>query len=629
MTTTKPKAEVDPAVAADSLWLVEELKTRGIEKPYVNKTSKGWQVKDGNKLIGRPRSEWMEERSQEAIECCFRIPGSVTVELEPWSWHGKGEGEDGAEAQEEYHKKWLKKHKKKTTGKKAVALREAEPEPPKEKVDHYPELFEVMQLVTKGQRAVVTSLLKGEDRDSYAVLAEAIGATVERVKVKTKKGKKVKDGETRNKLSNNPLFGSLTSFAAKQASDKMKTWLKKEAEQSPPWFKAKSLPLPKECFELVLCGRDLDVILTLRSAVDGRAPRLTGKAVARGDSQWSILRKILVQDSEYTIGGARLVWDDDRYRFQLKVSYSYPKPCIKTGVDVLVVCPGLDSLMRLWASTGRMVGRVDDTSSYVNHRLQFEGRRTPHRPLKLLQDLSLTDLKLDSVIQAKMGFDKERIGRAQHLNHQGRGARGHGRARFMRIKTDISEKEARYTETYCEQQASRIAKLASGMTLTSNGWEQTREPYAEVLINDWSNYLPHHPDKRVQTILRRFPSALLRDKIIWALNKAGINYRVLKVSTSLCPSCLSGKMEFDKYSTHHICDKCKQVAPKEHLTAWSTFRIGSPSTFYDYAEVSEGFRRVIRGQLSHKTKASQGESFEPTEPPVVQQPTKTRKPKKK
>jgi hypothetical protein len=630
MPNTKPKAEIDPAVVEAAQWLVESLKNRGVEKPYANKTSKGWQVKDGNKLIGRPLSEWMEERSQEAIECCFRIQNSVTIELEPWSWHAKPQGE-GAEAQQVAHQKWVKKHKKKKAKKKLGE------EVPKEEVlvDHYPELFEVIQLVTTGQRAVVRSMLKGEGKDAYVVLAEAIGATVERVPLKTAKGKK--EGKTRNKLSGAPLAGSLMSFASKQASDKMKTWLKKEAEQSPPWFKAKSLPLSREGFELVLCGRELDVILTLRAAVNGRAPQLTGKAVARGDSQWSILHKILKPDSEYTIGGARLVWDDDRYRFQLKVSYSYPRPDLKEGVDTLVVCPGLDSIVRLWASTGRGVGKVDDTKSYFAHRLQFEGRRTPHKPttklLKKFKELGkdpnevfIYNVTQDTLLQTKLAFDTKRGSMAQHLNHQGRGARGHGRNRFLRIKTDISEKEARFTKSYCEQQGSRIAKLASGMRWDNGKWVQDREPYAEVLINDWSTHVAHHPDKRLEKILRRFPSALLRDKIIWALTKAGINYRVVKVGISLCPSCLKGKMEFDKISDNYICnsDECKQEIPKEHLTAWATFRAGTPSQVYDYDAVSESFRKVIRDSRAHKNQTANLEAPKP-EVPSIEPPTPTKK----
>ena len=607
MPTAKPKADIDPAVAAASLWLVQELTNRGVEKPYVNKTSKGWQVKDGNKLIGRPRSEWMDERSQDAIECCFRIPGSVTIELDPASWHGKEEEvEDGKDGKEN-------------------------------KDNLYPELFEVIQLVTKGQRAVVMSLLKSEDKDPYPVFAEAIGATVERVSVKTNKGKKSKTGKTRNKLSGSPLSGSLMAFASKQAGDKMKTWLKKEAEQSPPWFKAKSLPLPRECFDLVLVGRDLNVCLILRAAVNGRSPQLTGKAVARGNSQWSILHKMLKPDSEYTIGGARLVWDDDRRRFQLKVSYSYPKPDTKSGVDTLVVCPGLDSILRLWSNDGRGVGRVDDSKSYFSHRLQFEGRRTPHKPiaksLKQLKELGkdpnevfIYDVNQDKLIQTKMAFDAKRSSMAQHLNHQGRGARGHGRNRFLRIKTDVSEKEALFTKSYCEQQGSLVAKLASGMTLTHEGWKQTREPYAEVLLNDWSTHLAHHPDKRIERVLRRFPSALLRDKIIWALTKAGINYRVLKVGTSLCPSCLKGKMNFDKISGNHICsnDECKQETPKEYLTAWSTFRAGTPSKVYDYDAVSESFRKVIRNRRSPKNQTATLESSDSEAPPITP-PAPTRK----
>jgi hypothetical protein len=636
MPSTKPKAEVDPVVAATSLWLVEELRNRGVEKPYVNKTSKGWQVKDGNKLIGRPRSEWMDERSQDAIECCFRIPGSVTLELEPWSWHAKTEGE-AAEGQQVAHQKWVKKHKKKKPKKGAEeTATQDEAKPKEEPVDHYPELFEVIQLVTKGQRAVVRSLLKEEGREPYPVLAEAIGATVERVQLKTSKGKKAKEGATRNKLSDNPLSGSLTAFASKQASDKMRTWLKKEAEQSPPWFKAKSLPLPRECFDLVLCGRDLDVILTLRAAVNGRSPHLTGKAVARGNSQWSTLHKILKPGSEYTIGGARLVWDDDRYRFQLKVSYSYPRPSTKEGVDTLVVCPGLDSILRLWASNGRGVGRVDDSKSYFAHRLQFEGRRTPHKPtaksLKQFKALGKDpnevftyDLVQDSLLQTKLAFDAKRSSMAQHLNHQGRGARGHGRNRFLRIKTEVSEKEALFTKSYCEQQGSLVARLASGMTLTHEGWVQTREPYAEVLLNDWSTHLAHHPDKRIEKILRRFPSALLREKIIWALTKAGINYRVLKVGTSLCPSCLKGKMEFDKISSNYICnnDECKQEIPKDFLTAWATFRAGTPSKVYDYDAVSESFRKVIRDSRARKNQTTNLETSESEAPSIeVQAPTR-------
>lgn len=583
MPTTKKRVEVDPAVIQASQWLVEELTKLGIERPYVTKTSRGWQVKDGNQLIGRPHNEWMEERSAEAIACCFRIPGSVTIELDPASWHprAKEESVESAEA--------------KPKGKKAKAETS-------EREDLYPELFEVINLVTAGQRAVVRSKFKEDGQEAYPVFASAIGARVERVPCKTKKGKKAKKGETRNKLSGAPLSGSLMSYNSKQAEDKMKQWAKKEDQQSMPWFKAKSMGIPKECFEIVLVGRDLNLCLTLRSAVNGRSPVMTGKGFALGTSQWSIIHNLFRPESGYTMGAARLVWNDDRGKFQLKVSYSYPRPETKQGKDTLVVCPGLGSVFTLWYDNARYIG-YDDSNSYVAHQLQFTGQRTPNKPGGL-----------KTILQAKIRFDDERTSRNRHLNHQGRGARGHGRARFLRIKTKVADKEARYVETYCEQQAAYIAKYASGFQLTLKGWEQVREPFAEVLIHDWSTHTAYHPNKRIQKILRRFPTAQLRDKIVWALTKAGIEHRVLKVGITTCPSCLEGKMVYDGLSQEYFCSECHQQIPKTHLAAWATFRAGSPSKFFDYEKVSELFRGVIKSIHEHKDKSI--EDVRPSEAPT-------------
>lgn len=615
---TEPKKIVDPAIVATSLWLVEELKNRGVEKPYVTKTSKGWQVKDGNQLIGRPRSEWMDERSVEAVDCCFRIPGSVTIELDPASWHPKAKEADVET-----------KTKKNVKG--VSVPEETTPE------DRYPELFEVIGLVTSGQRAVVKSKFKEDGLEAYPVFAEAIGATVERVACKTKKGKKAEKGATRNKLSGAPLSGSLMAYNSKQAEDKMKQWAKKQDQQSMPWFKAKSMGVPKECFDIVLVGRDLNLCLTLRAAVNGRSPMMTGKAYALGTSQWTILHKLMKPDSGYTMGAARLVWDDDRGRFQLKVSYSYPRPETKQGKDTLVVCPGLNSLFTMWFETARYVGQ-DDSSSYVAHQLQFTGQATPNRPnfgiecdsnVPYLEHQAKNGGNIETILQAKVRFDDERASRNKHLNHQGRGARGHGRNRFLKIKAKVADKEARYVETYCEQQAAYIAKYASGLQLTSEGWVQTREPFAEVLIHDWSTHTAYHPNKRIQRILRRFPTAQLRDKIVWALTKAGIDHRALKVGITLCPSCQEGKMAYDDLSQLHICKKCHQQVPKGHLVAWSTFRAGSPSKFFDYDSVSANFRGLIRSKHEHKTKAIEDVRpvVESTDKPVrkIVTPTKPKK----
>lgn len=499
-----------PELDSSREWLASELLSRGVQKPVIFRARKGHgvEVKDGKRKLGQLENAELLARDTVAVDSLFRIRGCLKIELDP-----KEAAEHG----------WL--------------------------------LFALARAVVAGQRAAVLSLLRGDNgtvhsgTHAYRVLSAAVLDFLSKSKEERARGLTV--------------CGDVMAMASKLAADKFGLWQRSnQADQSPPWFTSVSMPVKDSRYRLELQGRDLYVILGVQGAVERRIPGIRLRAYGRGPSSWTDIRRL--SSGEYERGAARLVWDDNRRRWTLNVSYSRERPAVQSGVGAMVVCPGVDSFVRCYTEDA-WKGPQDNTTSLVSF---------------------------------KLGLDARKASRGQHKDFQGSGARGHGRKRFTRLLRHFSDLESNFVKTHIEQAASRVARLALGQRLGKSGWQEMRGSVGEVLVADFGNFCPTHPDKRVEKILRRYPICGARDKICWSLAKAGVTHRLVKL-TNVCPNC--GKAKLKHFCGHDwVCPECHLVAPRDLWTGWQTFVAGGESQHYNLSDVSKAFRRAA--EFANKTK---------------------------
>jgi len=531
-------------------WLIAELSSMGVAKPVVFRGRKGHgvEVKDGRRKLGGIDNADLITRNVHAVEDLFRLHGSVTIEIDPKAAHA-----------------------------------------------HKDILFGVCRALVAGQRAVMRALYRGEhdtpaardpDFVAYCALSKnkvdqliAKGGTLLSnsyaypiLRYAASQWLANSKTEVERNLS---VASNQIGSASKNAERKWRDWMGHQDEQSLPRFTTPSCEVDADQYKLTMKGRELSVALKIQGADGGRIPVIDLDAYARGGSGWADLRRIL--SGEWERRSARLVWDDARRRWLLKISVMKPRPELKHGVGAMVVCPGVDSLVRVWGSNGWR-GPADDTASIIARKLRIDSR-------------------------------KSQLG--QHKDFQGHGARGHGRGRFTKLLRRFGDAEARFDKTHIQQGAARVVQLALGQRLGKNGWSEREGSVGEVLVNSFGSFCPTHPDRRIERVLRRFPICAQRDAICWALRKAGIPHRVVK-SANLCPAC--GEAKVVHYSgMDWCCPKCHLRAPRDLWTAWQTFIAGGDSQHYDLSEVGKEFREAAEYAESIRRKAEQNGSEETEE----------------
>jgi hypothetical protein len=484
-------------------WLISELVARGVIKPVVYRGRKGHgvEVRDGRKLLGGIDNGDLVARNVQAVDDLFRLPGCVTVEIDP----------KDAKTYE-----WM--------------------------------LFGITRAVVKGQRAVVLSLLR---RENGKVLPETHAYRVQTAAVR-----EWIDGAQDEQLHGIQVAtNGILNTASKAAAEKFKTWDKTaQSEQSPPWYTSLSLSIGVGCYDLEMRGRELWVILRLTSG-KGTKP-MTVRAYARSGSGWADLRRVF--SGEFERRAARLIWHDSRRRWLLKMSVKKPRPEPQHGTGAMVVCPGVDSIVRVYGSDA-WPAPTDDTANLISFKRSINARLSE---------------------------------RGQHKDFQGYGARGHGRRRFTKLLRGLRDRESDFIKTHIQKGAARVVKLARGLRLGKHGWDERCGSVGEVVVSDFGSFCPTHADKHIERILRQYPTCTQRDAICWALRKAGIAHRIVKIS-NLCPAC--GEAKLVQYSGRDWCcpnPKCQLKAPRDLWTAWQTFVAGGASPHYNMEDVGSAFRRA-------------------------------------
>lgn len=312
--------------------------------------------------------------------------------------------------------------------------------------------------------------------------------------------------------------------ATKRAFDRFNMWEKtKQREAAPPWAKSIGFDLNEQHVSLELLGSKVVARLSLLGKHDGkRQAQPVVRLAPQGGSAWSTVRRIL--DGTYKSRSARVVNDDGKWL--LKLSYTMPRPTKSAEPNTLLVRRGMSRFLLAWCSDGKRVARLDTGASLIAFKRQMEARRNEARG---------------------------------HLPHQGKGARGHGKARFFRLYEKLEAAESRFVTTWCQQTAALVvgeAKRLGCGTILLEDFEQSAPPVSS--------------DPYLQKLLRRFPFAQLRAVITWTATKNGIAVEVQKADyEAACPQC--GDVLHISDRGWAACAACGFEAGIETINAWRLF----------------------------------------------------------
>ena len=306
------------------------------------------------------------------------------------------------------------------------------------------------------------------------------------------RGKK-RDDERATANGSTVLGSGLLNFAATRTlSDHARWKARQSAEKGPPWATSLTFDVKGTDVRLERDGDGVTCKLSMLGMVDGhRQPQPVFCVSPEGGSAWATVRAII--DGEYEQRGAKVVRTAEG-QWLLKVSYRSQRPATLAGEGALVVRRSMLRFLVAMGSDGRLPRKKIDAAGILAVKRQLSSRQHEAH---------------------------------EHLEHQGRGARGHGKARFTRLLRRLEDKGARYSETWCQQQAAFIIKQAVEMG------------YARVLLETFEGgSIPQAGDRRFERLLRRFPFAKLRQCIMHAGLKVGMSVKLATPGkVTECPVC--------------------------------------------------------------------------------------------
>jgi len=367
------------------------------------------------------------------------------------------------------------------------------------------------------EREVTLGLLKGEGEGvapaTYACRkAVAIAKAWGEIPAKPRKDGRLPDACWR-------WGGAFVGEAAMHAATRFATWKKKNLEKaSPPWAKSVGFGVRTDGVRLSKNGRRVHVSLAMLGMRDGhRQAQPVFIVTVEGRQSPIVLDRILA--GEYSSKSCRVVNKDGKWL--LKVSYQWPKPHSTQAKGIMFVRRTTNKFLVAMTLAGESPEPLLETRSIVALKTQLDARKKAVR---------------------------------QGLAHRGSGARGHGVARRYREYTRLDGIERNTVATWCQQQAAWIAK------------ESVRLNCGMVMLEDFAgSSVPVSEDRRLQTLLRRFPFAKLNECIEWACKKHGLECSSQVVHTSVeCPVC--GEVVSDR-SGWKVC-VCGLCVQKDTLAIW-------------------------------------------------------------
>jgi hypothetical protein len=340
-----------------------------------------------------------------------------------------------------------------------------------------------------------------------------------------------------------------------------------------------------------------DLRLHAKTSDNKLSPPVKVVVAARSGGSWAQLRALVDPNSGCSIDQARILWDEDERKWLMRISFSKPRPQSPTGDGpAIVVRRGIKRFMVVVRSDGDRIPRQDAQGNPLPNLEDAWGAVTTLRRLEARRGKNRRKAAGPSILELKTAIDNRRNQIKAHLPAQGSGARGHGKKRYLRALERIRRSEANFSETWWRQWSSWLARVAETIHAS------------EVLIEDWCSVpAPWHEDPVIRTMLRRFPTAMARDAIIWALKKRGIKCRLIAAWYDLkrCPSCGSNT-EVDGKRVY--CTKCPAAAPRDQWAAWHVFtKAGYTETqLARYISWVSAVLRAQKGKSSDQEKSGNG-----------------------
>lgn len=288
---------------------------------------------------------------------------------------------------------------------------------------------------------------------------------------------------------------------------------------------------------------DGTAVLTLRLVEKEKPVRLV--VVPYGPAGFSALRSILRGSAK--LGEAKIKHDGSGW--QVFLSYTHDAPS---------------------RASGRTMALHRGVHCFLSAAISGDGAREAYTPGPLETG--------DDILQHKRGYNARRRSLGQQGRQLGAGAKGHGRSRRYERIENLESAEANWVRSKCQEVAAHAMRLAD------------QRGVSRILLEDWGNPATNADSGIVETLVRQFPLAQLKETIHWAAKKRGIE--VVEAPGSYqnrdCPACghrhqepplrrdRSGRLSI------FLCSECRLERPVDVIAAWNLLvRDGKPSPLAD------------------------------------------------
>jgi transposase len=419
--------------------------------------------------------------------------------------------------------------------------------------------------VTEGQRAVISELMAVDVRKDVDEFSATHAYRI-MVRAMEERRERFRSGSNQSERDSGLYLhtGNVLVVASKTSSDAFGKWKKERWKKGPPWYKKPGIPFHNRGFKLERAKEGVICSLGLlgKDADNHRQLPVRVRVAARGGSAWSTLHKIL--NGEWEKRSARVIYDDNERKWLVKLSFRHlVEPAM--GGNTMVIRRGIRNFLPMMVDDGSIPAGLDTGQSIIAKKREIDGR-------------------------------KKKL--SQRLPHQGRGARGHGKKRYYRSQQALRDKEARFVNTWCQQQAAHVVKMSE------------RYGCSTVLVEDFPHSEPpNHPDPFIQKLLRRFPFALLMDKVEYALTKSG--RQLVKVASDhncqRCPKCGNvDPSQHDRGKLWFTCKECHTTGPSDLVAMWNTLVDHGirPEAVEALAAKAEAMRKAVE-RRKHGKKAEE------------------------
>lgn len=407
---------------------------------------------------------------------------------------------------------------------------------------------------------------KGAEMDKFlyhriAVLQEELSAKalekVEELKDKEKLLKK-KDDEASlkalkavqkelinaNARANLKLCGGLTSVLSRSTVQTYRDWRSKSFKKSVPSMRPQQ-PIPLRAgsnspeWDIAESneGHKISFLVCSNFGRQHASVKITG-----GNNHATI--------NDYLAGkatrrDAKLFYDERRKRWVISMTFGRPRKEVVEGDSVAAIRIGVNNFIFVLDDAGRL-----------------RDLETFH---KSIHEMKSHDSFRQRIIPRKLEFKQIKSDARKDRNFQGCGARGHGVHRFCRTYDRYKDAEARFVKTWMGQIAAAAVRYCM-----EHGINKVYIAQMDTAVPD--HVLENGMPEQVAWLIKRFPFCALRDAIIHALERAGIEVVITEDGRDCdtCPKC--GHIDAQNHNPRTVkfwCVKCDTRLAADYVASWN------------------------------------------------------------